>query len=319
MFSLAVGALLLTQAFGYSNPAISQLNGDLHSNKISAESAILNLADYLDIDEDYRLEPDTVLLPELQRSPIDDELVIIISGVDDYADILPLQSSVDVGSGEISTFIQFVNGISNKFDETVSRLIKQDVAKRDSVINHDLNGLKHVLASNANAIFRVDALSDFARTAGVDSESYKAAKEAITNVLRSTGREVLVVTTPPFDFAQEITKREVKGTFNSFSCFKTQDACIQNTNTCSNHGICSKVGDCYKCLCTPSKDAKGSTISWSGFNCAKKDYAVEFNLFLWSGIILVALLVAGVKLLISIGNEPMPGVLLAATSAKKAN
>ena len=48
-----------------------------------------------------------------------------------------------------------------------------------------------------------------------------------------------------------------------------------------------------------------------------KDVSVEANLFLWTSIALVVILVGGIQLMFGIGNDPLPGVLDAATIPKR--
>ena len=49
----------------------------------------------------------------------------------------------------------------------------------------------------------------------------------------------------------------------------------------------------------------------------QKDVSVEANLFLWTSIALVVILVGGIQLMFGIGNDPLPGVLDAATIPKR--
>ncbi|CAI5760320.1 unnamed protein product [Candida verbasci] len=100
--------------------------------------------------------------------------------------------------------------------------------------------------------------------------------------------------------------------------FESKESCESNTNNCNSHGACSETKGAWQCVCksTYNEDAK-KTTHWVGPTCAKIDVSTEANLFLWTSIFLLVLLVGGIKVLVSIGNDPLPGVLDAATISKK--
>ncbi|CAN6674163.1 hypothetical protein TRVA0_050S00760 [Trichomonascus vanleenenianus] len=102
--------------------------------------------------------------------------------------------------------------------------------------------------------------------------------------------------------------------------FDSKDKCKAATNNCSGRGECVKVGDRYACACKPSYNSdKRKTTRWAGRACEKKDVSVEFQMFFWTGLGILAAIVWGIKLLFSMGSEPLPGVLSAAVvSTKKA-
>lgn len=99
-------------------------------------------------------------------------------------------------------------------------------------------------------------------------------------------------------------------------CFKSQVDCIDSTNSCSSHGLCSNLNGCWQCVCS-SSFANEQTTYWTGASCEKVDYSSQFNLLFWTVIVLVGAMVAGVKLMYNAGQEEMPGVLLAATVQTK--
>lgn len=103
------------------------------------------------------------------------------------------------------------------------------------------------------------------------------------------------------------------------ACFTSQEDCDAATLGCNSHGACAKLSaKCWACACSPTKDTKrGKTTRWTGFDCAKKEISSEANLLFWTGLSLVVFLAGGVKLLYSIGSDPLPGVLDAATTARK--
>lgn len=104
---------------------------------------------------------------------------------------------------------------------------------------------------------------------------------------------------------------------SSNACFANQLACIESTDSCSDHGLCTLVGSCWKCLCSATVDENDRTSYWTGASCEKADYSSQFNLLLWTTIVLIVSIVAGVKLLYKCGEQELPGVLLAATVQTK--
>ncbi|CAN3373066.1 hypothetical protein DIURU_005311 [Diutina rugosa] len=102
--------------------------------------------------------------------------------------------------------------------------------------------------------------------------------------------------------------------------FDSEEKCKETTGDCSGHGKCVNFQDKWRCACEPSFDKeKQKTTKWAGADCSKKDVSSEANMFLWTGIVLLAFLVAGGKLMYSVGSQPLPGVLQAATNPKKTN
>ncbi|CAH2355747.1 hypothetical protein CLIB1423_32S01134 [[Candida] railenensis] len=115
-------------------------------------------------------------------------------------------------------------------------------------------------------------------------------------------------------------KRSNSGSSSGSVCYSSEADCQGSTSDCSSHGVCTKLSSsCWSCVCAPTfNKEKGKTTRWTGFDCHKKEISSEANLLFWTGLSLVVLIVGGVKLLYSIGLEPLPGVLDAATTAKKA-
>ncbi|KAK6464323.1 hypothetical protein DFJ63DRAFT_333894 [Scheffersomyces coipomensis] len=116
-----------------------------------------------------------------------------------------------------------------------------------------------------------------------------------------------------------IQKKRESGSGQVF--YASEEACEVNTNNCSGHGKCtqnSKSSNNWLCSCssTFNKEAQKTTV-WTGYNCGKQDISAQANLFLWSSVALLAVLIGGIQLLISVGNEPLPGVLDAVAAPKK--
>ncbi|KAH3669003.1 hypothetical protein OGAPHI_002758 [Ogataea philodendri] len=197
--------------------------------------------------------------------------------------------------------------------------------------------LKNQIQSSEDTIvINLQSLTSIYKKTGPDSQTYKACKNLLSKLISSQlqnapNYDPTVVVMPlqqqtvTFKLKEDaregisLAKRDTSNVFTrSTGCFSSQEDCLISTSTCSGHGICSKVGKCWKCLCSPTKDeTTGSTTKWTGGACQKKDVSAEANLFLWTTVALFFVFVAGIKLLVSCGNEELPGVLVAATVPTK--
>lgn len=155
--------------------------------------------------------------------------------------------------------------------------------------------------------------SSSARLAIVDLVDVKVSQDTIDPLLNLVDDRLDIVVVSS---GVKLAKRSV----SSSMCFLTQEDCESLTDSCSNHGTCVQVGKCFKCACGSTFDKKKSkTTRWAGDKCAQKDVSVEFNLFLWTGVALLAAIVMGSKMLFAMGSEPLPGLLSAATAPKKSS
>ena len=128
--------------------------------------------------------------------------------------------------------------------------------------------------------------------------------------------DIVVVTFPQIQELSHLNKRNVELSVKSFQ-YGTQAACEVATNKCNSHGKCTQVGDNWACQCEPSFNKTTSKLQLGLVMIVPKDVSVEANLFLWTSIALVVILVGGIQLMFGIGNDPLPGVLDAATIPKR--
>ncbi|KAG5366453.1 hypothetical protein CJU89_0885 [Yarrowia sp. B02] len=84
--------------------------------------------------------------------------------------------------------------------------------------------------------------------------------------------------------------------------FGSEQECKEKTDNCSDHGVCSKgEGEsAYTCKC---KSGFGGKL------CQKQDISVEFQLFFWTAVVALITITLGIKLMMSVGSDPLPGVL----------
>lgn len=112
-------------------------------------------------------------------------------------------------------------------------------------------------------------------------------------------------------------QKDKKAKLSSKSSFASEEECIYSTNNCNTHGLCSKnsASNKWSCICASSfnKTTKATT-HWSGSSCNKIDISAEFNLLFWSSLLIVVTVVGAVVLIFKMDQEPLPGILGAATS-----
>lgn len=156
-------------------------------------------------------------------------------------------------------------------------------------------------------------------------ESYETIMDSMKELLQDAmSKKDLDLTILALPITNLQTKRQEQPAakvfgMNSKGCFASEAACITDTSSCSSHGQCSNVNGCWKCVCSSTK-VNDQTTWWTGDSCSKVDYSAQFNLLFWTGLIIIGGFVGGVKLLYSVGEEEMPGVLKAATvQTKKTN
>lgn len=84
--------------------------------------------------------------------------------------------------------------------------------------------------------------------------------------------------------------------------FGSEDECNEKTNNCTGNGTCSKGRgeSAYTCKC---KTGRGGKL------CQKQDISVQFQLFFWTAVVALITITLGIKLMMSVGTEPLPGVL----------
>ncbi|KAF2730051.1 hypothetical protein EJ04DRAFT_474489 [Polyplosphaeria fusca] len=108
------------------------------------------------------------------------------------------------------------------------------------------------------------------------------------------------------------------------ACFESKELCQVRTKNCSGHGGCGSMHkgaqDCFGCRCEATVEQVGDnektikTTYWGGPACQKKDVSVPFWLFVGSGVIIAALISAGIGMLYSMGSEELPSVIGAGVS-----
>ena len=192
---------------------------------------------------------------------------------------------------------------------------------------------------NDKVIINIDSLISIFKKTGV-TQTYETCKNIISKViiekLQNHEDVSATIVVLPLDqslitvksnelfqkqqqHVSSLHRRSAESVFvkTSNACFANQLACIESTDSCSTHGLCTLVGSCWKCLCSATTDDKDRTSYWTGASCEKADYSSQFNLLLWTTVVLTLSIVAGIKLMYQCGEQELPGVLLAATVQTK--
>lgn len=253
----------------------------------------------------------------------------------------------DIYSGEVkSTFDKAVSVISHFVSDlenaAIAGLEESGFFKR-SLRNMDdgemashhrhMDDVDHIrrLGSELNrgqtAFVRVESLGMLHKD---NSPEYKKALSDISVALKdlvSLGSDLrLLVIAAPYDACTDKARSMIKraaseGTSplsrrssalsSSLGPYSSAEICENVTDSCSGHGACHKLANgLYACSCKKTYDAdKKKTTYWGGNACQKKDVSVETQMFLWTAIGILFAIYAGVKLMFSIGSDPLPGIL----------
>jgi hypothetical protein len=252
---------------------------------------------------------------------------------------------------ETSKVEKFWNNLKNSVNieekESVLRINKRSInhINDESFIN-ELTQLEFFLndeltnnLENDNIIINLDSLISIFKKTGI-TQTYETCSKIISKVLiekvnKFSNIDTTIILLPidqslitlksneKFIKRQLISKRSNELTLKRSSsndvCYSNQLSCLESTDSCSDHGICSKIGSCWKCVCSATKDNNDRTSYWTGNSCEKQDYSTQFNLLFWTTIVLIFSIVSGVKLMYKCGEQELPGVLLAATVQTKKN
>lgn len=246
-----------------------------------------------------------------------------------------------------NSFKKSVTSDDTAMDESILKISKRSIDYiNDEAFIDELTQLEFFLndqlegyIENDKVIINLDSLVSIFKKTGV-TQTYETCKKIISKLIfEKVGNyddmDTTVVVLPidqslmttknveSYKKGQHILslkKRSLDSIFESSSavgCFSNQLACIESTDSCSNHGICSLVGSCWKCVCSATVDENDRTSYWTGNSCEKVDYSSQFNLIFWTSLILVITIVSGVKLMYQCGQQELPGVLIAATVQTK--
>ncbi|KAK6205294.1 uncharacterized protein RJT21DRAFT_14674 [Scheffersomyces amazonensis] len=236
----------------------------------------------------------------------------------------------------------FTRGSGSDNEILISKRNSQLKLINDKMFINELSQLIHLNEADVNSqdilFIELNSLISIAKKIGSESSTFKFSGKILKDYLQILSKKfnisILVPSISNEDssaLSKKLNKRsnELNKLFQTHKkrqtsdqvYFASEESCQTSTNSCEGHGECIQVGDdnskwLCSCSSTFNKSTQKTTV-WTGYNCGKKDISAQANLLLWSSLALLLILVGGVQLLISMGNEPLPGVLEAATIPKK--
>ncbi|KAG5419444.1 hypothetical protein I9W82_003211 [Candida metapsilosis] len=241
--------------------------------------------------------------------------------------------AISTSDRKLLEYFQYFPEQTSKIWQNHQANLKQNILNysptNDEQFIHELSSLVHLLGYvKGNEEFGVDiyiqisSLSAIKNKIGENSTTYKHAVESLENVLALLAEDckILVIESPSTSIPESHLKKRSKVRSSTAPAFQfaSKQACEVATDKCSAHGECKENKNQWSCVCEPSFNKTTSkTTTWVGPDCGKKDVSVPANLFLWTTIALVLAMVGGIKLLASVGSDPLPGVLDAATLPTK--
>lgn len=251
------------------------------------------------------------------------ELANILGSAQSSVDFTKVREGLYAGFDSSSNSVKMLADLSSKYGSSSRSSLEYDfemlelIAKyedKGSFLVHlsslaDLSGLELEIARQqfAKSILSLSKTSPSTKIAVISIPEEFC--EETRNTLQSyseAGKPNRSMNKPSMK-ESPVTLKSAAGTFSSL------EKCNESTNSCSGHGECKKSSNgVYSCVCgTTYNDSKKKTTRWGGNACQKKDISVETQLFLWTGIVIVIILVWSLQLLFSIGSDPLPGVLSA--------
>lgn len=280
---------------------------------ITTREATLNLANTFGLNSKYVIDS-TV---DLEHVVLDDHsIVVVVSDVEEPKDFfskygITPEYNFPVGNS-VTQLLKKVPKDENNFKLSNKFFVSNSMAYLKKVWKEKVQGVESDLAQLAYFLENKD-INDSKVIA------FMPPSDALVKLLAENGKATVVV------LPEDKTKRDhIAPSSNSVftsstpGCYANQLACIEETDSCSGHGICTLAGSCYRCLCS-STEENDRTTHWTGVACEKVDYSAPFHLIFWTCLITILLGVSGIKLLASCGSEELPGVLQAATMQTKKN
>ncbi|CEP12128.1 hypothetical protein [Parasitella parasitica] len=164
-------------------------------------------------------------------------------------------------------------------------------------------------------IIEMDSLDLMGQAYGFESSKYREAqlivkdlfeKIVIPNFQQSHSSVVSVFIMTPLSS----TSKHKRGLPVEETCYKTYDACKNNTSNCSGNGQCAQIQEnCYTCACKSS--------SYIGESCQYIDAVGDFQLLFWTSVLLVVITTSVVVCIYQSGNIVDGGIIMAQSLPKQ--
>lgn len=142
---------------------------------------------------------------------------------------------------------------------------------------------------DAFGAFELSGLKQLAQQYGASSEAYTTAVKTLQAIFASAvSQEGLNLAVVTFSTSSQEARKRADPPQSPFpppiahpaepigsTCFLSEDACTNATDSCSGHGECvgaTKAGrTCYICACSASLNEQGRKEEWAGVACERKD------------------------------------------------
>lgn len=274
-------------------------------------------------------------------------IMIVVDNVNNDGELLDVKPSFKIDKAPDGSFFhdfieqtkQEINELTGKVTELINGVSilshhHDDIQRRDnSAIEESsdpvLQDVSTIKSLQHNIIHDDGAFVHLKSLKYQDDETYNeglhAIKKALTELIDESRDSQIIVIAVPKNTCTVVQKREKSqdkpksnaAVLSASTGYKDLETCQEKTNKCSGHGTCQKTHNGkYACACKPSyNEETKKTTRWGGNACQKKDVSIEFQMFFWTGLGIVAVLFYGGQLLYSIGSEPLPGVLNTAKSS----
>lgn len=193
----------------------------------------------------------------------------------------------------------YMHDILNKINDNASKFVKDE--------NKDFYG---IVSDGAKQIF-----NEYGET----SEQYKAAKEIVKETVDYVVKQFQtmyangvaeVITTPVTKTNKRsfMVKRADKVSnscqrANNYSLFSSEKEAQDATNNCNGRGKVteSKVNPhCFYCACSKNETTH---VQYGGDSCEAEEISSQFNLLLWTAVILIVILLFTLGLLLNIKSD----------------
>ncbi|KAG2217988.1 hypothetical protein INT45_006242 [Circinella minor] len=185
----------------------------------------------------------------------------------------------------------------------------------------EIMNFKNILTdakSNAFSTIRIKGLKTFAKEYGVKSTQYTEGERILNELFEKTvipefleGENRRALVSIVFTPAKHAVFRKRALPEDEGTCYKTEEACINGTSSCSDRGSCVITdNDCYSCQC--------KSTSYQGDSCQIENVVGDFQLLFWTGIGLIIVTVGSLMFVYNNGGgSDSDGIMMVPQSLPK--
>lgn len=240
----------------------------------------------------------------------------------EFAQLLALERHFSVKMAESAVAVLSSSSAQNKqFGAYANYLASKNLEEADQLLLELRFLALQIVPEGAVVVDETDETFGFV-SVDLDTIADQEARTVVMNNIVTLVRQALghgidstIVYAP---LQTMVSKRQFKPKqLSKQSVFGLEEECIFATNNCNTHGLCSKntLTQKWLCLCssTFNKTLK-LTTHWSGSSCEKIDISAEFSLLFWLSFVMLGTVIGAIAMIFKMDQEPLPGILSAATS-----